>query len=278
MDSSAVKLIQKKLASMGHYSGKIDGERGDKTHAAVRLGLPELPGERPADIGTWSDKRQSIAFLQLYCASEDINAGSVDGWWGPQTDWAATALEQKLTTGSVDMWRDIEPGNENPNNWPKQRDVTAFYGPHGAPNFGPTPPPPLTSVEARWELKIAWDRNKKRRSFKVHEKVAASLGRVLDQIRSTYSDGEIEQLGLNLFGGDYNARPIRGGTSWSMHSWGIAIDFDPANNKLDWGRDRATLAHSDCIPFWEAWEAEGWVSFGRLRNFDWMHVQAAKLN
>ncbi len=70
---------------------------------------------------------------------------------------------------------------------------------------------------------------------------------------------------------------MRGGQSYSMHSWGIAIDFDPERNQLKWGRPRARLSHSDAAPFWDAWEAEGWVSLGRARNFDWMHVQAARL-
>ena len=70
---------------------------------------------------------------------------------------------------------------------------------------------------------------------------------------------------------------MRGGTQYSMHSWGIAIDFDPERNQLNWGRDRARLAAADCVPFWDIWEAEGWVSLGRARNFDWMHVQAARL-
>ena len=278
MDKAAVVLVQTKLAAMGLYTATIDGDRGPKTHAAVAAGLPLLPGTRPADIHSWSEKRQTIAFLQLYCHSEGIDAGLVDGWWGPQTDWAAEALAEKLDSGAIHFWRDIVPGTDNPNNWPTQAGVTAFYGPHGAPNFGPTPPPPLVNVEARWEMKIAWDKAKRRRSFRVHQKVAESLGRVLDEIARTYSTAEIDRLGFNLFGGDYNARKIRGGTSWSMHSWGIAIDFDPEKNQLRWGRDRATLAHPDCIPFWEAWEREGWVSLGRLKNFDWMHVQAAKLN
>jgi hypothetical protein len=70
---------------------------------------------------------------------------------------------------------------------------------------------------------------------------------------------------------------MRGGNSYSMHSWGIAIDFDPERNRLNWNSGEARLAKPDCIPFWQAWEAEGWVSLGRTRDFDWMHVQAARL-
>ncbi|MCH7410937.1 hypothetical protein MM239_16125 [Belliella sp. DSM 111904] len=62
-----------------------------------------------------------------------------------------------------------------------------------------------------------------------------------------------------------------------MHSWGIAIDFDPSNNQLKWGRDMATFAGPEYHAWWDIWESEGWVSLGRLRNFDWMHVQAASL-
>ena len=70
---------------------------------------------------------------------------------------------------------------------------------------------------------------------------------------------------------------MRGGTRLSTHAWGIAIDWDPERNQLKWGRDRAAFADAAYEPWWQAWESEGWVSLGRERNFDWMHVQAARL-
>ena len=63
----------------------------------------------------------------------------------------------------------------------------------------------------------------------------------------------------------------------AMHSWGIAIDYDPDNNALHWGRDRASFALPAYDKWWDYWEAEGWVSLGRAKNFDWMHVQAARV-
>ncbi len=87
----------------------------------------------------------------------------------------------------------------------------------------------------------------------------------------------MDYLGFSIFGGSHNFRLMRGGSSLSTHSWGIAIDFDPARNQLHWKAAKARLARSDCIPFWEAWEKEGWVSLGRKKNYDWMHVQAARL-
>ncbi len=111
----------------------------------------------------------------------------------------------------------------------------------------------------------------------MHEKVADSLGEILEKIHAHYGEAEISKLGLDLFGGDYNARLKRGGSTMSTHSWGIAIDFDPSNNRLKWNRDRARLARTEYEDWWRIWESEGWVSLGRARNFDWMHVQAARL-
>ncbi|KZM49053.1 M15 family metallopeptidase, partial [Labrenzia sp. OB1] len=115
------------------------------------------------------------------------------------------------------------------------------------------------------------------RTITLHSKVAASAERAFHKIRGLYSDRQIKDLGLDLFGGSLNVRRMRGGSRYSMHSWGIAIDFDPERNRLSWKRPQARLSLDDAIPFWRAWEAEGWVSLGRAANFDWMHVQAARL-
>ena len=111
----------------------------------------------------------------------------------------------------------------------------------------------------------------------VHKLVADSALQVFQNIAKAYSPAERHSLGIDLFGGSLNVRKMRGGSNYSMHSWGIAIDFDPERNQLKWGRDKARLAQKDCEAFWAAWEEEGWVSLGRTRNFDWMHVQAARL-
>jgi hypothetical protein len=126
-------------------------------------------------------------------------------------------------------------------------------------------------------MRLAWARDTIVTRMTLHAKVAPSAGRVFEKIAETYAPHERVALGLDIFGGSLNVRRMRGGTSYSTHSWGIAIDFDPERNQLSWSRERARLAHPDAIPFWEAWEAEGWLSLGRERNYDWMHVQACEL-
>lgn len=128
-----------------------------------------------------------------------------------------------------------------------------------------------------YPMRIAWDKRKTVSRITIHSKCAESAGRALQRTLDHYGMEKIKELGLDLFGGCFNNRPMRGGSQLSMHAFACAIDFDPERNQLKWGRDRARLAKADCAKFWEFWEAEGWVPLGRARNFDWMHVQAARI-
>lgn len=276
MDRDTIRRIQTRLSELGHYHHEIDGLRGDNTHSAVRAALEALGTEIPSDWRDWSEKRQTIGFFQHYCWSKQIDAGPIDGWWGPQTDYADLALAQLLTTGTIPAWRDITPSSANPNGWPSESGVPAFYGPHGARDWS-RPPPILVKVPSPYTFKLAWNKAEKRSFLWAHERTADSVARVLGAVLSEYGQGRIEELGLDIFSGDYHPRRKRGSaTQWSMHAWGIAYDFDDENNKLPWGADRARFARPDYVRFWEIWEAEGWVSLGRTENRDWMHVQAAR--
>jgi hypothetical protein len=124
---------------------------------------------------------------------------------------------------------------------------------------------------------LSWDLRTKTSKTSCHQKVSDSLMRILTRVKDIYGENNISDLRLDHFGGCYNERKIRNGDLWSMHSWGIAFDFDPRHNALKWGRNKATLSHPDYDDWWICWEEEGWISLGRKRNFDWMHVQAARL-
>lgn len=155
--------------------------------------------------------------------------------------------------------------------WPTQAEVRKFFGEPGSPA--------CTSgkVDLPFPMYIAWDTDTTIKRFSCHAKVADALERIFKATLKHYGAGDLHKLGLDLFGGCYNYRKMRGGDSWSMHSWGIAVDLDPSNNQLRWGSDRARFARPEYVPFWNIVEAEGAVSLGRARNYDWMHFQFARL-
>jgi hypothetical protein len=89
-------------------------------------------------------QRRAVAFLQLMCIDAGFDAGEIDGLWGPQTEFAFESFEVLRETGEPPVpWRDDEPLDVNPNNWPPedQGALEAFYGPHGTPGREPPPPP-----------------------------------------------------------------------------------------------------------------------------------------
>ena len=152
--------------------------------------------------------------------------------------------------------------------WPRQAECARFYGKPGTGH---------TMLTLPYPMRIAWDKRQTVKRITIHSKCAESAGKVLQQALDHYGMEKIRDLGLDLFGGCFNNRPMRGGSTLSMHAYACAIDFDPERNQLKWDKRTARLAKADCVKWWELWEAEGWVSLGRSRNFDWMHVQAARL-
>lgn len=163
-----------------------------------------------------------------------------------------------------------------PNQWPLQSGCRQFYGAPGTNH---------TMLELPYEM--TYD-GKPVKRITINRKCADSAFRALTQIAKEYNAADRKALGLSIFAGCFNNRPMRGGSQPSMHAYACAIDFDPARNQMKWGRNGSKSASGkvvniprlslpDCIPFWKAWEAEGWVSLGRTRDFDWMHVQAARL-
>ena len=150
--------------------------------------------------------------------------------------------------------------------WPTEARCAKFYGPIGSGH---------TTIDVPYPL---YYDGKLVRRIGIHKLCADSALRAMTGIRVIYSDADMKSLGISVYGGCYNPRMKRGSdTEWSMHAYACAMDFDPARNQLRWGAPQARLSHDDAIPFCEAWENEGWVSLGRERDFDWMHVQAAQL-
>lgn len=239
--------LQSRLTAHGFGCGPIDGIVGPLTVAALK-GFEEARG---LPIDGMADEAVVAALRQSASRVDEETAAAVEHREPPE-----------------DAIREIDLASIRINRWPRQNDVPGYYGPVGANQ---------TRIEIPFDMALAWSKSTRIRRMTLHAKVAASAKRVLRQIAEIYSASERTALGLDLFGGSLNLRRMRGGSRYSMHSWGIAIDFDPERNQLRWNAPRARLSHADALPFWQAFEAEGWLSLGRARNYDWMHVQAAKL-
>lgn len=224
----------------------------------IQARLAEL-GFDPGPVDGISGKRTKAAIR----AAQRWHGLKADGIVGPITAaalWPAQRPESGVTLADTEV-KQI---------FPRQKDVPKFYGKMGAN---------LVLVPLPYRMRIAWDLRKTVKAFSAHKKCAPAMQSAFEEIAVTYSAKEITDLGLDLFGGCIANPPrkMRGGSAWSMHSWGIAIDFDPARNGLHSNRNTARLAKPDAVPFWQIWEKRGFVSLGRARNFDWMHIQAARL-
>jgi hypothetical protein len=270
----AVQIVQEHLKKAGLFNGTADGATGPITNAAVTKALTGKQAQLPAGWQGLSAERQITFLLQLICKEKGIDCDPVDGFWGPVTQNAYESLVHLLESGTLPPnWRDDEPSEANPHLWPRdrpgQQEMRNFYGQPGSP--------PIKQVACPWRLRLAWDKSQIVKNIGVHAKVADSVANVFQRVHQHYGDAELKRLRLDLFGGCFANRKKRGGSTWSTHAWAVALDFDPERNQLKWGRDRAAMAHPDYKFWFDAWEADGWVSLGRSRNFDWMHVQAARL-
>ena len=155
--------------------------------------------------------------------------------------------------------------------WPKQteKEMNLFFGPIGANHIA-------IIVPERYPMKL-YNGPEPYKRIVVNKKIAEPVSRVLNKVLEHYGPDKLNNSGMDLFFGCYNPRRMRGGSLWSIHAWAAALDFDAAYNPLKWGKDRARLAKPFYDKWWELWENEGGVSLGRARNFDWMHVQFARL-
>lgn len=258
------KSLQRALQALHLYDGEIDGKIGPKTLAAERL----YAGRRaPRYQVGWSDDRVRLAVEQAILSDLGYYQTAIDGITGPATQAALEKWQDHITFERPSP--DPTAGVPHATVWPTQAHVAEFYGAPGAgPHVRLTSPYPLF---LDWALTTRVD------SFLIHAKCHDSALRAMTAILAHYGPQQIHDLGLDQFGGCLNVRKMRNGSSWSMHAYGCAVDFDADRNQLRENHTTARFARPEYAAFLDAWEAEGWLSLGRARDMDWMHVQAARL-
>lgn len=151
---------------------------------------------------------------------------------------------------------------------PNTQQLTAKFG---KPN--PTGRGYLVYIDLPYPMRIAWDRKTKIKRFQCHKLVAQPLLNVFNELLAHYGYDTLVSLGIDLYGGCFNYREMRGGTSLSTHSWGIALDLDPDRNLLHESAKTARFARSEYAIMHDIFYRNGFINLGIEKGFDWMHWQ-----
>ena len=164
-----------------------------------------------------------------------------DGFFGPKS----IAATQKYLRGLM------EKAGHRPR--PTTRDLTLYFGEAGDESN-------LVNLPVAG-VKYA---GRPVKTIRVNKRCAESLSSVLLELE------DAAPWLLERYDGCFNFRPMRGGTAWSLHAYGAAIDFDAANNgnHTHWPA-RATMPFEVI----EIFARRGWLSAGAFWNRDAMHFQ-----
>lgn len=266
METKDIQII---LASAGYYNGGIDGIIGQKTLRA----RSNVEMKHDYSTALMSDKRRWIAAAQAALNELGFEAGTPDGYVGNNTREAMRAFMFKIATGRKEVIartpRLMRPGAPS-SEVPHQSEVRAFYGDPETqvPNH-------LTQIQLPFKLRIDWNLNQRTNKITVHEKCGPSLLHALIEVHDTYGVTEMRRLGIDRYAGAYNKRRMRGGTAWSMHAYGCAIDFYAAPNGLRMRCPEALFCRSEYEAFLDIMEKHGWLPALRLWGADAMHFQRA---
>jgi len=160
-----------------------------------------------------------------------------------------------------------------PNNWPTQKVVWSTFHNNGTAAWVKEN---LVDVPCPWVLhmdKIVLH------SIQIHKSCAESLTRILQYIweQAGSTQEAIEKLHYDRYSGSYNYRSIRGGNgAMSMHSYGLAIDFDAEENEQ---HSPKHLFQADSLIV-KAFKAESaiWGGDWSPSSIDAMHFQFCKVS
>jgi len=141
----------------------------------------------------------------------------------------------------------------------------------GKPNI--TGVPYLTTIQLPYPMRLAWDLDVSVTRMSCHKDVANDFKNVFDDLLYYYGLEQLKSLEIDLFGGCFNYRKKRNGTSWSTHAWAIAIDLNPAKNGLRTKWADAQFSQPEYQPMIDIFYANNFISYGVEYDFDAMHFE-----
>jgi hypothetical protein len=110
-------------------------------------------------------------------------------------------------------------------------------------------------------------------TFFCNAQVRDQLQAIYNEIYTTFTAQEIEQNKYNIFSGCLVPRKKTGGSTPSVHSWGLALDVNDLENGWGVKSPKAQLSDPKHKKFIDIWYKHGFKSYGRELDNDWMHFQ-----
>lgn len=131
----------------------------------------------------------------------------------------------------------------------------------------------LVTIPLPYPMVLAWDKKVTVNRMTCHQAISEPLKKVFAEILEVYGLEKIKELGIDRFGGCFAYRAMRGGSNWSVHAWGLAVDLDPERNLLRETKKTARFARPEYKTMIDIFYKHGFVSLGREKDYDWMHFQ-----
>ena len=131
----------------------------------------------------------------------------------------------------------------------------------------------LVTINLPYPMRIAWDTKTTVTKMRCHKLAAPTFLNFFNTLLKEYGLVKIKELGIDLFGGCFMFRKMRGGTDYSRHCWGIAIDLDPARNDLKTTWKSSQFAKPEYKKLIEIAYSCGLLNYGVEKGFDAMHFE-----
>ena len=131
----------------------------------------------------------------------------------------------------------------------------------------------LVTIKLPFPMRLAWDKNTVINKMRCHRFIANQFTAIFNEILAVYGLKRIQELGIDLYGGCFNFRAMRGGSDYSRHSWGVAIDLDPERNQLKTPFNKSNFSKADYLQLHAIFEEYGFENLGKVKGYDAMHWQ-----
>lgn len=226
---------------------------------------------------------RKIDEVQLALSQLNLYTGKIDGIQGDYTTAAIISFQRMNglpTSGKYsDKLDELLFPDDEPNRTDTEDSSFKFGAPHddtqSLRNFYGQEGTNIVVVTLPYKMRAAWDMNQIITRASVNRKCQAQFLDVWERTLNHYGIDGIHDLELDITGGTFNNRTIRGGSRPSTHAFGCAWDINPAKNPYKGKWRNSQLSKPEYEPFRLYVKENGGIFLGEVEDFDSMHIQFA---